>query len=286
MSVAIEETTPTRLIEGYDALLLDAFGVLIDGQGALPGAPELIAHLNRTGHPFWVVTNDASRLPNSAAARYQALGLAIEADRVITAGSLLTHYFREHGLNGLRCAVIGPPDSEQYVAEAGGEVVPWQDAAASRVEALVVGDDGDFDFMSRMNEALSLLFRCCDAEQPLRLILPNPDLVYPAGPGRFGFTAGSIAMWFEAALAVRYPDRPRRTFTRLGKPYPAIFEEAAQRAASRRLVMVGDQLETDIRGARAFGIDAALVTFGLTGDDLGHLPPERRPTYLLRSWRL
>ncbi|MBE7454137.1 MAG: HAD-IA family hydrolase [Kofleriaceae bacterium] len=44
----------------------------------------------------------------------------------------------------------------------------------------------------------------------------------------------------------------------LGKPAPALFELArAGVGGDARLVMVGDQLETDIAGARAAGLDAA-----------------------------
>ena len=286
VSLAVPETSVEHLIDRYDALLLDAYGVLIDAQGALPGAPALIDHLNSQKTPYFVVTNDASRLPSSAAQRYGELGLRIPEVQIITAGSLLTDHFETTGLRGARCAVVGPPDGEAYVAQAGGHVVAWSDPALSRVEALIIADEGDFDFLPRMNAALSLVFARLDAGQPLRLILPNPDLIYPAGPGRFGFTAGSMAMWIEAAIAQRYPDEPLVSFERLGKPYPAIFEAAVQRAATRNLVMIGDQLDTDIQGARAFGLDAVLATFGLTRDALSDLPPAVQPSFLLRSWAL
>ena len=286
MNNRIPEVTVEQLIENYDVILLDAYGVLIDAQGALEGAPKLIDHLNARKKPYFVVTNDASRLPSSAARRYQDLGLRIPEPQVITAGSLLTDHFASKGLHGAPCAVVGPPDGEAYVREAGGEVVDWSDPALSRVEALVIADEGDFDFLPRMNAALSLVFERLDAGQPLRLILPNPDLIYPAGPGRFGFTAGSMAMWIEAALAQRYPEQPLSAFERLGKPYAAIFEAAVRRAGSRNLVMVGDQLETDIQGARSFGLDAVLVMFGLTRSAISDLPPAVQPSFFLRDWAL
>ncbi len=282
----LQEVTVSELLERYDGLLLDAYGVLIDAQGALPGAREVIDHLNGRGFPYWVVTNDASRLPDTASARYADLGLRIPADRIITAGSLLTPYFARCGLRGATCAVIGPPDSAAYVRQAGATVVDWTDAAVSRVDALVIGDEEPVDFLPRMNDALSLVFSRLDAGSPVRLILPNPDLIYPAGRGRFGFTAGSMALWIEAAAAQRYPELPIQAFVRLGKPYPAIFEAAVDRAQTRNLAMVGDQLETDIRGARAFGIDAVLATFGLTRDALDVTAPDVMPDFLLRAWAL
>ncbi len=283
-SLEIPEVTVEDLVARYDALLLDAYGVLIDAHAVIPGAPALIEHLNAIRKPYWVVTNDSSRLPATAEARYQSLGLAIERDRIITAGSLVAGYFEAHNLVGTPCAVIGSPDTVEYVRLAGGEILDWDRDDMSRAEALVIGEEGGFDFMPRMNQGLSMVFSQLDAGRNLRLILPNPDLVYPAGPGRFGFAAGSMALWFEQALAQRYPDRADLTFDRLGKPFAAIFEAAVERAQSRRVVMVGDQLHTDVLGARNFGIDVALATFGLAKGVFADLPLSLQPTFLLRSW--
>jgi len=49
---AIPQVTIDELIDRYDALLLDAYGVLVNGDGALPGAAELVATLNGTGKPY------------------------------------------------------------------------------------------------------------------------------------------------------------------------------------------------------------------------------------------
>jgi ribonucleotide monophosphatase NagD (HAD superfamily) len=103
-----------------------------------------------------------------------------------------------------------------------------------------------------------------DAGRTPRLLLPNPDLVYPRGDGAFGFASGTVACMFEQALRARYPTRTDLGFVRLGKPHPAIFEAAERRSGTRNMVMIGDQLDTDIRGARDFGIDSALIEGGVS----------------------
>ncbi|MEO1272399.1 MAG: hypothetical protein AAFX99_30240 [Myxococcota bacterium] len=61
-SPVVTQATPfAALLTRYDALLIDAYGVLVHAQGALPGAVELIAHLNQQAIPFVLLTNDASR---------------------------------------------------------------------------------------------------------------------------------------------------------------------------------------------------------------------------------
>src|SRR5687768_9541432 len=86
------------ILPRYDAVLLDAYGVLVDGGGALPGAHELIATLRARRQPFAVVTNDASRLPATVAARLAGLGLDVDVDLVITSGSLIGPHLRDRGL--------------------------------------------------------------------------------------------------------------------------------------------------------------------------------------------
>ena len=63
----IPETDIETLIERYDTLLFDAYGVLVHAAGAMPGARALVQRLNRK--PYCVITNDASKLPETAAAR-------------------------------------------------------------------------------------------------------------------------------------------------------------------------------------------------------------------------
>jgi ribonucleotide monophosphatase NagD (HAD superfamily) len=49
------------------------------------------------------------------------------------------------------------------------------------------------------------------------------------------------------------------------------------------MLMIGDQLGTDIRGARAFGLDAVLVCTGVSQAIPPDLPAALRPTYRLRT---
>jgi HAD superfamily hydrolase (TIGR01459 family) len=270
------------LLDRYDRFLLDSFGVLVDGRGALPGAAELIAELGRRGKRYLIVTNDASRRSVTNSARYRRFGLDVPADRFLGSGDLIAPHFAARGLAGARCLVLGTDDSRQLVTEAGGQVRAID--AAGEYDAIVVCDDDGFHFLDGLNAALSVLFRAFDAGRELHLILPNPDLIYPAGGDTFGFTSGAVALLLEAALARRYPDRPPR-FERLGKPHPPLYEEARRRLdGDGELLMIGDQLETDIAGALGCGIDAALLANGVTRwQERQPTGGEVLPTYILES---
>jgi HAD superfamily hydrolase (TIGR01450 family) len=262
----------------YDGVLLDAYGVLNDARGVLPGARELFAALDARGLPFAVVTNDASRLPATCARRFAGMGLDVPADRVITSGSLLAPWLRERGLADARVMVVGTDDSRDYVAAAGCAIAPLDERAD--IDVLAVCDDAGYEFLDGIEAALNAALRALDAGRPLALVLPNPDLCYPKGDGAIGFTAGAIALLIEAALMRCHPDAPH--FVHLGKPERHLFDAAARLFGTRRLLMVGDQLETDIAGARAAGLDAALIAGPSAISRAAHAArTELAPTYVI-----
>ena len=98
------EATIGELVGRYSVILFDSFGVLADSFGSYPGAVELIEELNRTGKSYYVLTNDASALPDTRSERFRRMGLDIAPEAIITSGSLLVDYFRREGLIGRRAA--------------------------------------------------------------------------------------------------------------------------------------------------------------------------------------
>jgi HAD superfamily hydrolase (TIGR01450 family) len=277
--VAPRPITVADLLAAHDGLLLDAYGVLVDGAGALPDAPPLIAELNRRGTPYAIVTNDASRSPTTYVRRFAGMGLAIAAERIVTSGSLIPGYFRERSLAGARTIVLGTEDSYRYVIQGGGEPVAL--APGVEIDAVAICDDAGTPFLDGIELALSAIVRALEAGRRPALVLPNPDLVYPKGAGELGFTAGAMALLIEAALARRFHD-PTLVFDRLGKPAPHLFAEGKRVLGANNPVMIGDQLETDVAGALSAGISVALLAGISRWNDSATITP----TYLLERLSL
>ena len=277
----VTQITLGELIDRYSAILFDAYGVLAGSEYVAPEAPAAIDRLNSLGKPYFVLTNDASALPETRARRYASMGLSIDPGRIITSGTLLPRYFEENDLTGLACAVLGTEESALYVELAGGTIV----SAFDEFDVLVIGDQSGFPFLETADVVLSSLIRRIDAGCPVRMVLPNPDIIYPEGAG-FGFASGTVAQMFETALALRYPDRPDLRFTRLGKPHRAMFEEASRRSGTNDMVMIGDTPDTDIRGANDFGIASALIDTGVATNQLSYLSQRDTPTYRMRDLAL
>jgi HAD superfamily hydrolase (TIGR01459 family) len=259
---AAARTSISALIERYQVFFLDAYGVLVASNGALPGAAGFLARLADAGRQVLILSNDASRSVDTSLARYRGFGLPLAREQILTSGMLLTDHYAQAGLHGAPTIVLGTRDSEAYVREAGGVVVAPSDEAATVV---VVADDDGYDFLETVNDVITVLFHRLDRGLPTHLVLPNPDLLFPRGPGAYGVTSGAIALMIEGALRLRDPSGAL-AFTPLGKPHRPIFAAGLARAGvpdARQIVMVGDQLVTDIRGAADFGLDSVFVETGV-----------------------
>jgi HAD superfamily hydrolase (TIGR01459 family) len=104
-------------------------------------------------------------------------------------------------------------------------------------------------------------------KRQLFMVCGNPDVVVERGP-RLVYCAGAIAdLYSTMGGEVLYA----------GKPYRPIYDMAldkAQAAAGRKIALkrvlaVGDSVRTDLKGARALGVDFLFVTSGIHAEELG-----------------
>lgn len=262
----------------HAAVLFDAYGVLVNAGGALPGAVPALQAMRADGQPFLVVTNDASRGAQRAAERYRRVGLPIDPEHVLSAGALIEPALRNAGLAGARVVVLGTADSAQWATNAGAMVVA--PSVEDPADAVVLADEGGFDWLETLDEVVSMIVTAVRDGRRMQLFLANPDLVYPAGDRHFGLTAGALGVMVERALDLLLGDHAPQ-FTVLGKPAPGHFHAALDRLGVRDAVMIGDQLRTDVAGAKAAGIASAIVLTGVTTRDAAMTAGDAAPDYLL-----
>lgn len=271
---------PARsLLDTYDGFLLDAYGVLVDGDGPVPHAAAFVQALAESGKAKLLLSNDASRTQEQIHDRLQGFGIGLGHDEILSSGMMIEPWVRRHGLTGAPSIVLGPEGSKRLAAEAGLREVPSSETDA---RVLLVCDEAGFSFVETLEAVLSTLIKRIGSGQPTALVLPNPDVLYPKAGGAVGITAGAAACVIERGLQARFgADAP--TFERLGKPHAPIFEAATQQVEGR-LVMIGDQLETDVAGALAAGLDVALIETGVGRRPAVDAPLQ--PTWVLESLRL
>jgi ribonucleotide monophosphatase NagD (HAD superfamily) len=146
--------------------------------------------------------------------------------------------------------------------EAGHRLVA---VAASR-EATVGGGGNDFDFIY---ESLTAAARAGDAGAAF--VTPNIDPRLPMEDGQFLPGCGAIV----EAVASAAGARPLV----IGKPEPPLFELALQRMGLTvdDAAMVGDSIDSDVRGARRVGMTAVLFAPKGGPDGVAHYVVKSMP---------
>lgn len=245
--------------EGFDAVFLDAYGVLNVGTRAIPGAAAAVALLRAAGRRVMVVSNSAAYPKSAMLARFASMGFDFAAGEVTTSREALLARLAE--LPPRRWAAMIGDDRAEFEAAAPLRDDPRTFEAAEGF--LLVGSDG-------WSEARQALLEAALRARPRPVLVGNPDIVAPR-EGGLSLEPGHFAHRLAAA-GLAEPEF-------LGKPFPAIFALALARLgdAPGRVLMVGDTLHTDILGGAVMGFSTALVT------GHGTLPADRLPAAMAAS---
>lgn len=251
--------TLSALARRYDHLLLDLDGCVWIGEAVVPGTIETIAALRKAGKRVAFVTNNARRGTEEFVRKLWSLGIQASLEEVVTVGGALQHVLADRH-PGSTAVVIGSPAIHRHVLDAGLRIVNGSDFVSRAQVVVVAGHDG-FDY-DELREAMQAL------RSGAALIGANRDPSFPM-PGGYWPGTGAVLAAVEVA-----GDATAETF---GKPGPGLFLTALDRLGPGRALVVGDRLDTDIAGAHAAGLDAALVLSGATSRAEADAAPEPRP---------
>ena len=257
---AIQKITGiSDLAANYDALLVDVWGVLHQGEGAFPAALECLAGLRSADIPVVLVSN-AARRGDVLRAELAGSGITPDLYHDAIASGELTWRALANGepdfTRGVDGYFFGPVRS--HGLRAGLDIV-WRERPEEAGFVLNTGPpEGNPPSADVCDAFLERM-----AASKLPMICANPDQVAVRG-GMLGISAGAIAR--------RYRDRFDARVVFFGKPDPDVFVQAASllpAGRSDRLLVVGDAFATDIAGANAAGLDSLLVGSGIHAGDIG-----------------
>lgn len=231
-----------------EAVLLDLSGVLYVGGTPLEGAREALARLRAAGLPVRYVTNTSRSTRADVAARLARMGFEVAEAEIFTAPRAALARIRERGLRpfllvhpGLRPEFAGVPTEPP--------------------DAVFVGDAGEGFTYAALNRAFRLLMEGA----PLLAVGRNRYFREPDG---LSLDAGPFVAALEHAAGVEAEV--------VGKPAAAFFHAACADlgVAPARCAMIGDDVEADVLGALAAGLQGILVRTGKyrPGDE-ARLPP-------------
>lgn len=251
--------------KNYSTLFLDAWGVFWDGneRGAFPGSLQTMERLFAAGKKIVILSNSTQPSQNEIR-KYSAQGF-VQGKHfhfLITSGDLAKELFSTDKLPF-------PTPNKKYIL-----LFPTHPRFAPSSTLFDTSSfretndlkEADFIYiniphMNGVDQEEKEIFRpmveqFLESKKPM--VCANPDLYASEGsPSRLVVRQGTIAaLYEEMGGSVFYT----------GKPFSAIFERAYEQinrlasTSKEEILMVGDTPETDIRGARSFGIHSALIT--------------------------
>lgn len=228
------------LAERFDAFLFDLDGVVYLGDRVLPHAKGSLAFLRGEGKEIRFLTNDPRPTREEVRRRLTGVGIEAREEEVVTSGWATAEHLRKSETKSAH--VVGSPGLKSEIRKAGIEIV-----TSGCLEAVVVGADERTSYR-HIEHAARLV------SEGARFVATNPDGSFPTPDGPSPGTGAFVAA-VEAAAG-------RRPGVTVGKPYPPMFETAlgSLDAERERVVMVGDNAETDVLGAHWAGIAAVLVS--------------------------
>lgn len=271
------------IVTNYKAVFFDAFGVLKNHQGLIPGIIKTFEYLDQKGIKYYILTNDSSRSPEMLAKWYQDRGVwQVTSDKILSSGMLAMEYFKVKVSNGNAVAYLGTENSAHYIETAGLKTVAVKDIDLNdldHIESFAFLDDEGFNWNDDINKTINLL-----RKKNMTVVVANTDINYPVSQNDISVAVGSLADMVEKIIG--------KMFIRFGKPDAQMFLLAYERALldinvkRNEILMVGDTLYTDIIGGNKFGLDTVLVLSGNTLPDMAMIRISSSgiiPTYICES---
>jgi 4-nitrophenyl phosphatase len=245
-------------------LILDLDGTVYHGESPVEGAPEFIRRLKREGVRYLFATNRANRAPETIAATLRGFGLDCSADQVVTAATATALYLQKSPPSPQGALQKSPPSPQGALQPKGtffavGEAAlrqaltgaGFEETTGERADYVVVGLDQGLTYQ-KLNTAVRAILAGA------KFVATNPDLLIKVGPDTFDIGNGSIV----AAIAAATGAEPLV----IGKPHPPLLEASLERLGLPResVLVVGDNLETDVEGGRRAGIRTAAIFTGIS----------------------
>ena len=226
-------------------LLIDLDGTLYVGDAPVPGAVDAIARLAGERVPRRYLTNTSRVSRRQLAERLRQMGFPIDQEEIFTAPRATADWLRSRGRR--RISLLLPQATEEDFA--GFELV------REDPEVVVVGDLGWEWSYDLLNEAFRQLMEGAE------LIALHRNR-YWRTPEGLQLDAGPFVAALEYAAGV--------SATVIGKPSRPFFQLAASSLEldGDRVVVIGDDVESDIGGAQAAGMRGVLVRTGKFREDV------------------
>lgn len=227
-------------------VIVDLDGTLYRGERAIPSAVSWYQTITRSADVVFV-TNNSMYSPERVASRLRTMGFAADKQRVLTSAVAAAAYAAEVWKHE-PILVLGEEGLWQAVSSAGLRAFRPGDIVPAEAAAVLQGIHTHCTY----NDLAEL---CLAIRAGAAYVLTNPDRALPHTRGLIP-GAGSIGALIETATGVAP--------LVIGKPQGRMMEQALGLLGlpKEEVVVVGDNLDTDILAGHRAGLDTVLVLTG------------------------
>ena len=229
------------IINRYDLFFIDLWGVVHNGIELYENSINVLDNLAAAKKDFVLLTN-APR-PNETVINFlKKMGLKKYFENVFTSGEAAHKYLISH-LGKKNFFHIGPPrDFDLFKNIEKNNVLNIEDADYFLCTGLFEDQENDLNYYKKL----------LSNHTSKKMICTNPDLIVDRGEER-EYCAGSVAKSFEEIKGeVIY----------FGKPHPPVYNLSTN-IINKKVLCIGDNLNTDIKGANIQNFDSLLITNGI-----------------------
>ncbi len=249
-----------EIINKYQTFILDLWGVIHDGSNLYPHSKDMLLKLSQENKKIIFLSN-APRRANNAREVLKKFGIEESILKHIhTSGEYFYQLFQTNELDGCfrnqskKYFFIGPEKDLGIIDDLG--YVMTNDLA----EAAFILNTG-FSFMDNEEEIIKAILESAKIIN-LPMMCLNPDLEVVKQDGSIYPCAGLIAKDYQkigGEVIIQ------------GKPFKDIYLDIIRNHNindKSSVLCVGDNLKTDILGAKRAGFDSCLIKNGIYANDL------------------
>ena len=235
------------IVDNYQLFYIDLWGVVHNGVSLHKEAIITLKEISKKGKEYILLTN-APR-PNKVVKKFlEKMGMEKEIrERVFTSGEASLSYLRKN-LIDKKFFHLGPPKDIDLFKD----FIQMKSDKIENSEFIIC--TGLFE---EYEEDLKYYKKLFEKNLDKKMICTNPDLIVDRGKSR-ELCAGSIAIIFEKMGGkVIY----------FGKPYPEVYNQSIDNKG-KKVLSIGDNLNTDIKGANLLNYDSLIISNGIHKDEI------------------
>ena len=237
----------SSIVDDYQLFYVDLWGVVHNGVSLHEEAIKTLNEITRKKKDYILLTN-APRPNHSVKSFLEKLGMKKEIrDHVYTSGEAALNYLRKHFLDKTFFHVGPPRDFDLFTDFKKNKSKNIENSDYILCTGLFDNHDKDLKYYKSLFED----------NLKKKMICTNPDLIVDRGNNR-ELCAGSVAMVFE---------KMGGEVVYFGKPYPEVYNQSFDNK-NKKILSIGDNLNTDIKGANLLNFDSLLISNGIHKNEI------------------